>query len=30
MISILAGWLIAIAIAIIIYLGNDDFDNFIF
>lgn len=30
MISILAGWLITIAIVIIIYLGNDDFDNFIF
>lgn len=30
MISILTGGLITIAIVIIIYLGNDDFDNFIF
>lgn len=30
MIPIFAGWLIIIAIIIVLYLDDDDFDNFIF
>lgn len=30
MIPMFAGWLIIIAIIIVLYLDDDDFDNFIF